>query len=415
MLELKNSMTKKLEPLKPREEGVVKIFTCGPSIYRRPHIGNYRTFLYEDILVRYLELLGYEVKRTINFTDVEDKTIEEARKKERDLYDITEEAATYFYKETAELRIKLPPEIPSSSSSVPEAVKIIETLMQKGHAYRHEGDIFFDPLTYPGFGRLFGLDMSRWPGKRVRFRRDTYNGNRWNRGDFILWHGHRGEHNHSWDASIGRGRPSWNVQDPAMIIKHLGEQVDVNCGGIDNIYRHHDYNIAVMEAATGKEYAQIYLHGEHLMVEGKTVSKSRGNILFPEDVYSHGYSPAELRFFLTATRHYREKLNYTAASMESAARRLRHLKDLVGKLLDSPAGHAAAEGPRKRTVLIESLEERFRDALNQDLFLKKGIDRTEKILENIYNLSPGGLGKEEKLALKGQLTRIDSVVRCLLG
>jgi cysteinyl-tRNA synthetase len=407
-------MTKKLEPLEPREKGRVKIFTCGPSIYRRPHIGNYRTFLYEDVLVRFLELSGYEVKRTINFTDVEDKTIEEARKKERDLYDITEEAATYFYRETEELRIKLPSEIPSSSSSVPEAVKIIETLLQKGHAYRHGGDIFFDPLTFPGFGKLFGLDMSRWPRKHVRFRRDTYNGNRWNRGDFILWHGDRGDHNHSWDASIGKGRPSWNVQDPAMIIKHLGEQVDVNCGGIDNIYRHHDYNIAVMEAATGKEYAQIYLHGEHLMVDGRPMSKSRGNILFPDDIYRQGYSPAELRFFLTAVKHYREKLNYTAASMEASAKRLRHIQALIGKLMEPAAGEASPEISEKRTALIASLEPRFRKSLNHDLFLKKGIDRTEKILENIYNLSPSGLGHKEKTELKSQLDRIDSVARCLL-
>lgn len=289
-------MTKKLDLFTPRESGRVKIFTCGPSIYQRPHIGNYRTFLYEDILVRYLEYCGYEVERIINFTDLEDKTIEESLIQERKLEEITSDVAEHFYRETVDLGIKLPPEIPASSTSVPEAVGIIKTLMEKGHAYRHGEDIFFDPLTYPGFGRLFGLDMSKWPDKKVRFRRDTYNGNRWNRGDFILWHADRGEHVHFWDTAIGRGRPSWNVQDPAMIIKHLGEQVDINCGGIDNIYRHHDYNIAIMEALTGKEYARYYLHGEHLVVDGRTMSKSRGNILYPEEVYKLGYTPLSCDF-----------------------------------------------------------------------------------------------------------------------
>ena len=199
--------------------------------------------------------------------------------------EMTANTTEYFRKETRELKIKLPEVLPSSSSTIDEAAEITKKLIEKGFAYRHKDGIFFDPLKVKDFGKLYGLDMSRWPSKKVRFKKDTYNGNRWNLGDFILWHPDKGEHIHFWDSVVGRGRPSWNIQDPAIIHKHLGEQVDINCGGIDNIYRHHDYNIAIMEALTGKEYASVYLHGEHLIVEGKTMSKSRGNILYPGEIY----------------------------------------------------------------------------------------------------------------------------------
>ena len=282
-MKIYNTMSRSVEQFKSRGKGRVKIFTCGPSIYRRPHIGNYRTFLYEDILVRYLEYQGYEVDRIINFTDVEDKTISEASKEKSSVKDITENAAEFFYREAEDLKIRLPLDIPKSSTSVNEAAMIIARLIEKGYAYRHGDNIFFDPLKKEDFGKLYRLDMSKWPEKKMRFKKDTYNGRRWNRGDFILWHGYTGGDEPFWDTPIGKGRPSWNVQDPAMIVKHLGDQIDINCGGIDNIFRHHDYNIAVMEAYTGKSFANYYMHGEHLFVNGKPMSKA-GEHLYPEHI-----------------------------------------------------------------------------------------------------------------------------------
>jgi cysteinyl-tRNA synthetase len=404
-----------IEIFKPRESGKVKVFTCGPSIYRRPHIGNYRTFLYEDILVRYLEYLGYDVKRIINFTDLEDKTIEESLTQEKNIDEITAAAADHFYGETRDLKIKLPDVIPSSSGSVAQAVEIIKTLVKKGHAYFYGKDVFFDPLTFPGFGKLFGLDMSTWPEKKIRFHRDTYNGNRWNKGDFILWHSDKGEHVHFWDTSIGRGRPSWNVQDPAMIVKHLGEQVDINCGGIDNIYRHHDYNIAVMESFTGKEYAKYYLHGEHLLIDGRTMSKSRGNILYPEDVYKSGYSPLELRFFLTATKHYRKKLDFSLEKMDNAARDLKSLKKKIADLLAVPDnGEKHLLENKKTAAFIADIEPEFKNGMDDDLFLKKAVDNVEKLIDRIKASSPHGLSEIERKDLKDHIQQIDRVIYSLL-
>ncbi len=350
MLELTNTMGRRREVFQPRQAGgagdrpQVKIFTCGPSVYRRPHIGNYRTFLFEDVLVRYLEYLGYPVQRVINFTDVEDKTIREALQQGLDLKTLTGRVEEQFYRETETLRIRLPSFIPRSSTCVPQAVRIIQALLAKGVAYWHRGDVFFDPLRYPGFGRLFELDMRRWPRKKVRFRQDTYPGQQWNQGDFILWHGWREGDPVFWDTEIGRGRPSWNVQDPAMIIETLGETIDIHCGGIDNLWRHHDYNIAVMESFTGKELARYWLHGGHLFVRGRPMSKSRGNILYPEDLLVGPYRPRHLRFFLIGT-HYRRRLSYTEARLRRSAERLEAFRSLAERLL-SPASRAAAPALR---------------------------------------------------------------------
>jgi cysteinyl-tRNA synthetase len=181
MLSLYNTMSRGKEEFRPRKPGQVKIFTCGPSTYRRPHIGNYRTFLYEDILVRYLEYLGYDVRRVINFTDIEDKMLLEAVERGTRPEEIAADVDEHFHAETALLKIKLPAQIHRASTSVPQAVRLIQDLLDKKIAYWHNGDVFFDPLKFDGFGKLYGLDMKHWPETRVRFKKDTYPGRRWNR------------------------------------------------------------------------------------------------------------------------------------------------------------------------------------------------------------------------------------------
>jgi cysteinyl-tRNA synthetase len=412
-LHLYNTMSRSLEPFEPRNRGKVDIFTCGPSTYRRPHIGNYRSFLYEDILVRHLEYSGFEVHRVINFTDVEDKTIVEAENRGKSVEAVTREVHDRFFSETSLLGIKLPPEIPRSSTSVDQAVEIIEKLMKKGHAYRHEGNIYFDPLTFEGFGKLFRLDMSRWPKHKVRFKRDTYNGRRWNLGDFILWHGHdgNGASDAYWDTRIGRGRPSWNIQDPAMILQQIGTQIDINCGGIDNIYRHHDYNIAVMEAFSGKTFARYYLHGEHLIVNGKSMSKSRGNILYPEDLVERGYEHKHLRFFLIH-EHYRKKLDFTDANFERASKRLDEWRNLYRSIL-SPDGNAGSTNESDKVVdeLIDSVEKVFRHAMNDDLKAGAAFEEVYSVLAKIDSArADRRLSPSQRDRLRAAIDRIDTVL-----
>ncbi|WP_455383462.1 class I tRNA ligase family protein [Salinispira pacifica] len=417
-LSLTNTMSRSRQKFTSREEGVVKIFTCGPSIYRRPHIGNYRTFMYEDVLVRYLEYLGNEVRRTINFTDVEDKTISEATDQHTTIKRITEAVERHFFREAKLLKLKLPDYIPRATTSIDSAVHLIKALIEKGYAYWHDGNVFFDPMKKKDFGKLFRLDLSRWPDHKVRFKRDTYNGNRWNLGDFILWHGEANAVGAMWDTELGRGRPSWNVQDPAMILQTLGEQVDINCGGIDNIYRHHDYNIAIMEAYSGKPYANFYLHGEHLIVNGEKMSKSKGNILYPDDILEKGFKPYHLRFFLFHT-HYRRKLNYTEKRFAESAAYLDHLRDLAKRLI-----RGAVDGVDDEPVAgtVRAVEADFRNIANDDLSVGLAVDSVATNLEKIDALlGSGGNGRAQRrlsnlLAseLEGALRRIDSVLGVII-
>jgi len=417
-LTLYNSMNRSKEEFRPREGHRVKVFTCGPSIYRRPHLGNYRTFLYEDLLVKYLIYLGYEVRRVINFTDVEDKTLEEAAARKMSLEELTRGIADIFFAETALLKIQLPAKIPSATTSVNQAARLIERLVAAGYAYWYKGDVFFDPLKVKGFGRLYGLDMSRWPKGKVRFKKDTYNGQRWNRGDFILWHGHQDGSSAAWDTKIGRGRPSWNIQDPAMITENLGEQVDINCGGIDNIYRHHDYNIAIMEALSGKEYARYFLHGAHLIVDGKTMSKSRDNVLYPEDVLKKGYEPRHLRFFLLYT-HYRKKLNFTFKSFDKAARHLDAFRGLARELTPVPAGahsvkeltHLRAQAGEDLNGLIDRFKPEFEQAMNDDLDAGRACEGLYALLQRIKEQAAGvPLPGPAASRIREELKKIDSVL-----
>ena len=201
------------------------MYTCGPSTYQRPHIGNYRTFLFEDVLQRYLEYLGYSVTRLITLTDVEDKAIAQAKKENVSLEELTRRNEDAFFKDLELLKMKIPDYTVRASTVVDQTAKLVKTLVEKGYAYWHTHNgarnAYFDPLKFEGFGKLAKLDMSKWPKKKRRFHKDTYPGTPWNRGDFILWHGCKKGDSACWETEIGRGRPAWNIQDAAMVTKHL--------------------------------------------------------------------------------------------------------------------------------------------------------------------------------------------------
>lgn len=405
---LHNTMADRMEIFKPRRRGKVKLFTCGPSIYNWPHIGNYRTFLYEDVLQRYLEYLGYRVERLINFTDVEDKAIAEAREKGITLEALTEPVAKSFRQDCRALRIQLPEIIPRSSTSVDQAVVLIRKLLDRGYAYWHGRDVFYDPLKFKGFGKLYGLDMSRWPRKKIRFRKDTYPGQRWNLGDFILWHGRRGSQDKIyWDTDIGQGRPSWNIQDPAMITKHLGHQVDISCGGVDNLYRHHDYNIAVIEAVSGKPFAGYWLHGEHVLVRKVKMSKSRGNITYLSDLTARGYQPHHLRFYLIYG-HYREKLNLNVDHLHLARGKVDSFRDLASRLAAAEPDPAKSDPAAEEH--IESLRREFEDHMNDDLDLRGAFDAVYAATAALASIQArNGLSGSDARRAFESLRQIDTV------
>jgi cysteinyl-tRNA synthetase len=411
-LYLTNTLGRKKERFRPFHGPKVKMFTCGPSVYRRPHLGNYRTFLFEDVLLRYLEYLGYEVRRIINLTDVEDKSLAEAKEQGLTLAELTEPVADRFYRESALLRMKLPEEIPRSSTVVEEAADLIETLVRKGYAYRHGPDIFYDPLKFEGFGRLFGLDMGRWPSKKRRFRRDTYPGRRWNLGDFILWHGSpSGDSAAQWETRIGRGRPAWNIQDPAAIMKHLGSQVDICCGGSDNLYRHHDYTLAIMESASGHEFCRTWLHGEHLLADGAKMSKSRGNIVYTEQLLEQGYGAGQLRFFLIYG-HYRKQRNLTQSALEKTSRKLDRFRALASRVMEPGSGpHKSIQDAER---LVKSLVETFETRMSDDLDVKGAFDGLTSTITKLVDFkTEGRLSPADVRRVSEALGRIDEVLQVL--
>ncbi len=401
MLRLYNTYGKKTEAFRPVNRKVTTVFTCGPSVYQRSHIGNFRTFLFEDVLVRYLEFSGYAVRRGMTITDIEDKAIEEAAKRKTTVNRLADENLKVFIKEMKLLRMKMPDFLPRASGNVMQAAGIINRLLSRGIAYRYRGNIYFDPTKFKGFGRLYGLDMTRWPSEKRRFHKDTYPGMRWNRGDFILWHGCGPADAECRETEIGRGRPSWNVQDPSMVSRHFDETLSVYCGGIDNLVRHHDYSLAILESVRPYPLARFWLHCRHLLVNGRKMSKSRGNIIYIEHLLKKGYSPEEIRFFLIYG-HYRKDLNYSAKNMNRAVSVLRDFRDRL-RNIRRRAGTSPAD-----KAMAERIKDIFRREMDNDLNSKKAFDELRDFL---LRIDIGGLRPEDASGIVEGIEEIDRVLK----
>ncbi len=410
MLSVYNSLTQKIEPFEPANDMQVKMYTCGPSTYQQAHIGNYRTFLFEDILQRYMEYSGYKVTRLITLTDVEDKAIAQAQKENLTVEQLTAKNEASFFRDFKLLRIKQPDYSVRASSVVDQTSKLIAQLLEKGYAYRYcfEGaeNIYFDPLKFKGFGKLSHLDMTKWPKKKRRFHKDTYPGTPWNKGDFIIWDGCK-QANVCYQTPIGSGRPAWNIQDSSIVTKHLGFSIDVACGGIDNLVRHHDYTLAVAEAVSGKQFSRYWLHGGHLFVNGKKMSKSTGNVLYTKDILDRGYNGEHLRFFLIYG-HYREKLNFTWEKLGETSKKLDSFKSMVKDLQEQKSNRSHPE----MTLLTSRIVSDFEENMNADLSVKSAVDKLYEIITELHKNRESLSHKDVKNILDG-LHTIDAVLQCI--
>ena len=404
MLRLFNSLGKKMQTFRPVNPEVVNIFTCGPSVYQRAHIGNFRTFLFEDVVVKYLEFSGFRVKRGMIFTDIEDKAVAEARKGNTSLQGLTDKNIRNFMQESALLKIRRPDYLPRATRSIGEAVRIIETLLKKGKAYWHKSDVYFDPLKFTGFGKIYGLDMARWPKTRRRFRRDTYPGMRWNLGDFILWHGCRGKDIECWDSRIGPGRPAWNIQDASAVNRYFSESLSIYCGGIDNLVRHHDYTLAILESVRPYPMSRFWLHCRHLFVNGRKMSKSLGNIVYTDDLLNQGCSAAEIRFFLIYN-HYQERINYTERNIQGAALVLKALRTSADEILKRAGRRPPADS--KSAIQIRKT---FSVEMDDDLNVKNAC---EALLAHLTDIVNRDISAAEAAAVLKALREIDRVLGVL--
>jgi len=410
LLDLYNTLTRKTELFQTGEDKEVKMYTCGPSTYQPAHIGNYRTFLFEDILQRYLEYLGYKVTRLMTLTDVEDKAIAQAKKENLTVEELTRKNEAVFFKDFELLKIKSPDYPVKASTAVDQAANLILKLVEKGTAYyyTYKGakNVYFDPLKFKSFGKLAHLDMSKWPKKKRRFHKDTYPGTPWNLGDFVLWHGCE-QDDVCYQTAIGNGRPAWNIQDAAIVTKYLGFTVDVGCGGIDNLVRHHDYTLAVAEAVSGKPFSRYWLHGGHLFVEGKKMSKSKGNVYYPNDLLTKGFSGGQLRFFLIYWP-YRKKLNFTFEKLTQTSQKLDSLKSMVADLQQVKSSSQT----ENRETLSSKIIVDFEAYMNNDLDVKSAFDSLYETINELHEIRELLSSKDVKKVMNA-LSKIDSVLQCI--
>ena len=363
-----NSLTKRKEAFESLEPGRVRMYNCGPTVYSRAHIGNFRSYLFADVLRRWLEYRGFEVRQVMNITDVghltdddddgEDKVEAQARRTGRDPWKITREYADLFLADLAALSTRPPAEWPRATEHIPEMVEMVEGLIERGHAYREGGNVYFDVTTFERYGRLSGNKVADLEaGARI-----AVNDEKRNPADFALWKSDP-HHIMKWETGFGPdGFPGWHIECSAMARKHLGDQIDIHTGGEDNIFPHHECEIAQSECFTGEPFSRYWMHAKFLQVDGGKMSKSLGNVYTLDDIAEKGFTPRHLRFALIRG-HYRQPLNFTWDIMTECASAIASLDDLAQRLRQA----AAASGEERGADLVESARSEFERAMDDDL------------------------------------------------
>ncbi len=356
-----DTLTRRLEPFRPLEPGRVRMYTCGPTVYDFPHIGNFRAYVWEDLLRRFLKYRGFAVTQVMNITDVEDKTIRDSRAAGMELGEYTEKYIQAFFEDIDTLGMERAEHYPRATEHIDEMVALITELVEKGHTYVSEGSIYYRISTFPAYGRLSHLDPT---GIRAGARVDSDEYEKEDARDFVLWKG-RKEGEPFWTTPLGEGRPGWHIECSAMSMKYLGETFDIHTGGVDNIFPHHENEIAQSEAATGKSFVRCWLHCAHLMVDGQKMSKSKGNQYTLRDLLERGLDPQAIRYFLLSS-HYRKPLNFTQEGARQAAQALQRIHDFAERLSAAEAAPDTPPGGETATALRRH-REAFDAALDDDL------------------------------------------------
>jgi cysteinyl-tRNA synthetase len=322
-----NTLGGKIEAFAPQKSDGVRMYTCGPTVYDYAHIGNYRTFVFQDILRRFLKLRGYKMKHVMNLTDVDDRIIANSAAAGVSIRDYTEKFAQAFFDDCKTLSIEAPEHWIRATDHIDDMVKLIERLQAKTYTYPSEGSIYYRIAKFPNYGKLSNINVA---GIQTGARVDVDRYEKESARDFALWKAPKpGEH--FWETSIGKGRPGWHIECSAMAMKYLGETLDIHTGGIDLAFPHHENEIAQSEGATGKPFVRYWMHAEHLLVEGEKMSKSLGNFYTLRDLFAKGYKPSALRFAL-ASVPYRKQLNFTFDGLQQAASSVERLRNFAARL-----------------------------------------------------------------------------------
>jgi cysteinyl-tRNA synthetase len=406
-LRFRNTLGGALEEFRPIDPPNVRMYSCGPTVYGPAHVGNFRSFVFADLVRRYLGWKGYHVTWVMNITDVDDRIIRIAAEQGVPIGDITGRYSAVFLDDLARLRITMPDVLPRATAHIPEMATLIGTLIERGHAYRTEdGSIFFRIASWPAYGRLARLDPAALRvGERVEsdeYGKDDIR-------DFALWKGSR-DGEPSWDTPIGMGRPGWHIECSAMSMRHLGPSFDIHTGGIDLIFPHHEDEIAQSEAATGKPFVRTWLHCDHLRLAGEKMARRSGRFLRPADIYEQGWSPRALRYALLSA-HYRAPLEFGDESMPAAASAVERLSTVLAALDLSATRADTGAADARVAALLDATTSAFESALDDDLSIAPALASVFDLVKELNRrLADRSLSAEDARRAAEVLRDLDTVL-----
>jgi len=399
-----NTMTRRLEEFREIEKGKIGLYTCGPTVYDFPHIGNYRSYVFEDLVKRFFTFSGYRVRHVMNITDIDDKTIRKANELGLPLAEVTQKFIDAFHSDLGILNI-LPADVyPRATAHIPEMLDLVSVLLEKGFAYEKDGSVYFSIERFRDYGRLANIDRDKLQlGAAVdsdEYEKESIQ-------DFVLWKGKKpGEP--SWPAPFGAGRPGWHIECSAMSMKYLGAHFDIHMGGVDNIFPHHENEIAQSECANGQKFVNYWLHCQHLIVDNKKMSKSLGNFYTLADLRQRGVDPMALRYLLIST-HYRKLLNFTFANLEMAGQALNRIKNFVFSLKNvSNPGEATPE----ISVLLASNQNAFAGNMADDFNVSGALGVFFDSIHEI-NQKMDALSQNDAANILAYIERLNSVLGVL--
>ncbi len=403
-IRLYNTLSRTKETFESLEAGKVRMYTCGPTVYSYAHIGNLRTFMFQDLLRRHLEYRGYEVTLVMNITDVEDKIIRTCRETGESRESLTSRFAECFFEDLTALGVNMPTHSPRATEHIDDMVALIKKLDENGHTYEADGSIYYRISSFPEYGKLSHFDIDTLQdGAGGRVQSDEYHTD--DARDFALWKAYEEEDGDVyWDTEIGKGRPGWHLECSCMSMHYLGESFDIHCGAVDLVFPHHENEIAQSEGATGKPFVKYWMHAAHLNIDGRKISKSLGNTITLRSLLDEGHSPLTIRYALRST-HYRQPTNFSAETLEAAKQAVQRIQDFKHRLkeLRRSSGTTLSEE-------CDQCEKKFAEALDDDLNISAALAAVFDFLRDTNRLMDDHeLGEEGAANALTMLDRFDTV------
>jgi len=404
-----NTLTRTSEEFAPITPGHVRMYTCGPTIHDFVHIGNFRTFMFEDLLRRYLKYKGLKVTQVMNLTDVDDKIIRKSTAEGISIQEYTRRYRTAFFDDLDALHIEHAEHFPAASEYIDAMVAMIQSLEKNGFAYQVDGNWYFRIQKFPGYGRLAGIKLDELK-MGARIATDEYEKEQV--GDFALWKAwDEGDGEVYWETPLGKGRPGWSIECSAMSTALLGNHFDIHTGGVDNIFPHHDNEIAQSVGATGEPFVNVWLHSAHLIVEGQKMAKSLGNFYTLRELLDRGYSPKAIRYLLLS-KHYRQQLNFTFESLGASAETLQRLYDFIDNVTSATMKTAVPNPAVTRSV--ETVQDRFEEAMDDDLNISPALGAIFDFVRDINRvMTKQKLSYEDGRNVLDTMDRFDTVLGVL--